>query len=121
MWKNTKFSLTENFFRQISSLVTSLLKTLISRNFCQKCVIVNFRNFHTALCISLFFGKNFVKTTFTLIILISQKNITKFPKRKKKPTHFCNLHECCVEMVKYQGYPTCASLSTTSTINATSQ
>ena len=31
-----------NFFRQISSV-----KTLNSRNFCQKCVRVNFRNFHT--------------------------------------------------------------------------
>ena len=30
------------FFRQISSLVTSLVKTLISRNFCQKSVTVNF-------------------------------------------------------------------------------
>ena len=38
-----------NFFRQISSLVTSLVKTLISRNFCQKCVRVNFRNFHTVI------------------------------------------------------------------------
>ena len=46
MWKNAKFSLIEIFFREISSLVTSLVKTLLSRNFCQKCVRVNFRNFH---------------------------------------------------------------------------
>ena len=45
-WKNTEFSLTENVFREISSLV----KTLLSRNFCQKCVgkkkeILSHRNF----------------------------------------------------------------------------
>ena len=45
------------FFREISSLVTSLAKTLLSRNFCQKCVRVNFRNCHhqtspsTTLCV----------------------------------------------------------------------
>ena len=33
-------------FRQISSIVTSLVKTLLSRNFCQKRVRVKFRNFH---------------------------------------------------------------------------
>ena len=35
------------FFREISSLVTSLVKTLLSRNFCQKCVRVKFHNFHS--------------------------------------------------------------------------
>ena len=34
-------------FRQINSLVTSFVKTLLSRNFCQRCVTVKFRNFHT--------------------------------------------------------------------------
>ena len=34
-------------FRQIISLVISLVKTLLSRNFYQKCVKVNFRNYHT--------------------------------------------------------------------------
>ena len=47
LWNNEKFSLTKIFFRQISSLVTSLVETLISRYFCQKCVRVNFRNFRT--------------------------------------------------------------------------
>ena len=47
VWKNAKFSLTEKVFREISSLVTSLVITLLSRNFCQKCVRVNFRNFHS--------------------------------------------------------------------------
>ena len=35
------------FFREIISLATSLLKTLLSRNFCHKSVRVNFQNFHT--------------------------------------------------------------------------
>ena len=47
LWKNEKFSLTKNFFRQINSLVTYLVKPLLSRNFCQKCVRENSRNFHT--------------------------------------------------------------------------
>ena len=34
-------------FRQINSLVTYLVKPLLSRNFCQKCVRENSRNFHT--------------------------------------------------------------------------
>ena len=33
--------------RQTNSLVFSLVKTLLSRNFCQRSVTVNFRNFHT--------------------------------------------------------------------------
>ena len=33
--------------RQITYLVISLVKILLSRNFCQKRVRVNFRNFHT--------------------------------------------------------------------------
>ena len=34
--KNDKLSLTEKIFREINSLVTSLVKPLVSRNFCQK-------------------------------------------------------------------------------------
>ena len=47
VWKNKKFSLTKKIFRQINSLVISLLKTLLSQIFCQKSVRENFRNFHT--------------------------------------------------------------------------
>ena len=49
LWKLRKFTftLTEKIFRQISYLVISLVKLLISRNFCQKSVKVNSRNFHT--------------------------------------------------------------------------
>ena len=46
MWKNEKFSLTKKFFRQINSLVTYLVKPLLSRNFCQKCVRENSRTLH---------------------------------------------------------------------------
>ena len=34
VWKNEKFTVTEKKFRQINSLVTSLVEKLFSRNFC---------------------------------------------------------------------------------------
>ena len=50
LWKNQKLTLTEFFFRLINYLVISLVNTLVSRNFCQNTVRVNFSNFHTAHC-----------------------------------------------------------------------
>ena len=47
VWKNAKLSLTKKLFREINSLVTSLVKTVLPRNFSQKCVRENFRNFLT--------------------------------------------------------------------------
>ena len=47
LWKNEKFTLTEIFFRQINSLVIYLVNALLSRNFCQKSVRVNFCNYNT--------------------------------------------------------------------------
>ena len=47
VWKIEKFSLTEKIFHEISSLVTSLVKPLLSRNFWQKSVRENFNNFNT--------------------------------------------------------------------------
>ena len=47
LWKFRKFTLTEKIFREITYLVISLVKLLLSRNFCQKRVRVNCRNFHT--------------------------------------------------------------------------
>ena len=44
VWKNEKYTLTEIFFRQINSLVICLVNALLSRNFSQKSVRVNFRN-----------------------------------------------------------------------------
>ena len=67
LWKNEKFTVTHKKFRQINSLVFSLVKTLLSRNFCQRSVTVYLRNFHTGNhrnSLSHFFDKNFVKVTF---------------------------------------------------------
>ena len=36
VWKNEKFTLTKQIFRQINSFVTYLVKPLLSRNFYQK-------------------------------------------------------------------------------------
>ena len=44
VWKNV------NFFRQINSMVTSLVKTLLSRNFCGKSVREDLCTCHTAQC-----------------------------------------------------------------------
>ena len=50
VWKNEKFSLTEKKFRQIIYLVISIVKLMLSRNFCEKSVRDNFCNFHTVHC-----------------------------------------------------------------------
>ena len=48
LWKNEKFTLiSPKKIRQINYLVILLIKPLLSRNFGQKRVRVNFRNFHT--------------------------------------------------------------------------
>jgi len=47
LWKLRKFTLNEKIFRQITYLVISLVKLILSRNFCQKCVRMNFHYFHT--------------------------------------------------------------------------
>ena len=47
VWKNEKFTLTKKIFCEINSFVTSLVLALLSRNFCRKSGIGNFRNFHT--------------------------------------------------------------------------
>ena len=45
--KNQKFTHAESIFRVIDFRVTCLGKAMLSRNFCQKSVKVNFQNFHT--------------------------------------------------------------------------
>ena len=47
VWKNEKFTLIEKIFREINFLLIILEKTLLSRNFCQKSVVVDFHNFYT--------------------------------------------------------------------------
>ena len=42
-----KFTLTQKTFCESNSLVTTLVSALISRNFCEKSVRINFSNFHT--------------------------------------------------------------------------
>ena len=50
VWKNEKFS-PSKLFLQINSLVIYLVKPLLSRNFCQKCVRENSLNFHTVVSV----------------------------------------------------------------------
>ena len=50
LWKNEKITLTKIIFRQINSLVIYSVNVLLSRNFCQKHMRLNFRNFHTVQC-----------------------------------------------------------------------
>ena len=47
VWKLQKYTLIEKKFRQINYLVISVMKKILSRNFCQKRVRVNFCTFHT--------------------------------------------------------------------------
>ena len=46
LWKNEKITLIKDFFRQINSIVIYLVYALPSRNFYQKSVRANVRNFH---------------------------------------------------------------------------
>ena len=64
VWKSEKFSLIKEIFRQINSLV----KSLLSRNFCQKCARLKLRNFH-ALKRSL---SSFIKNDLTKKTLVKQ-------------------------------------------------
>ena len=57
LWKDEKFSFVNKIFRETNSLVTSLAKALLSRNFCQKSVIVNFHIFHSVFFPSKFYMK----------------------------------------------------------------
>ena len=70
VWKSEKFSLIEKIFRQINYLVISQVKTLLSRNFCQKCVRLDFQCGNFGNSLSNFFDKTFVKATVLLNKLI---------------------------------------------------
>ena len=48
----------EKKFRQINTLVNSLVKQLFSQDFCEKSVRENFCNFHTVKRDQDFYGKN---------------------------------------------------------------
>ena len=50
VWKNEQFTLNEKIFRQINCFVLSLFSKYVAfTDFWQKCVRVNFRNFHTVI------------------------------------------------------------------------
>ena len=66
MWKNEQFAVTQEKLRQINSLVFSLVKTSISRNFCQRSVTVDFRNFHTMKNVHLFFSWNWSSSSWII-------------------------------------------------------
>ena len=87
--ENEKFTLTQKIFRQINSLV----KPLLSRNFCQKCVRENSRNFHTVQCTFVevtesYCHKNSVKLVFSLWSDLTKKTCVAFStlRRAKKST-----------------------------------
>ena len=74
------------FFRQINSLI-SFVNALISRNFCQKGVRVNFRNFHTVLCaaqcveICKVFPQDFCKNSVNLTFSLKSYTVNQFDEK----------------------------------------
>ena len=83
-WKNEKFGLTEKIFRQIKSIVICLVKTLLSRNFCQKSVRPKFYNFHTV---------------WHTLWSLRKSYITVFWKISVKTTYFSNLKSFTVRLI----------------------
>ena len=103
VWKNEKFTLTEEKFRQINYLVISLVKPLLSRNFCLKCVRVNFRNFHsvwfshTVLAV---FCEKFVKPTDFLLCESFSRNISQLLRVKFWLFHTASLWKSFHEITR---------------------
>ena len=67
VWKFRKFSLTEKILCEINSLVTYLVKPLLSRNFCQKSVrerISEISTLHTVLAFNKIFRQTNGKSLF---------------------------------------------------------
>ena len=58
----------KRIFRQINCLVISFVKTLLSRNFCRKCLRLNRSNFHTVclFLLSSFLQKEIVKVSLLI-------------------------------------------------------
>ena len=94
LWKNEKFSLTGKINRQINSLVFWSIKTLFSRNFCQKSVRLNFRNFHTV-CVEkreiLSHWKKFRQINYLVISLLKPLFSRNFCEKCVRE-NFCNFH-----------------------------
>ena len=82
--KMKKITLNGKKIRKINDLLISLVKPSLSRNFCQKRVRANFRNFHTVYCGVCWFYRNFhrffswklreINVMFCAFKLISRKN-----------------------------------------------
>ena len=74
----TRNSLTEKKFRQITYLIISLVKAMLSRNFCEKNVRDNFCNFHstvwklTNFCLALQNFFNFLREINAIKVLFSK-------------------------------------------------
>ena len=73
--ENERFTLTEKIFRQINYLVILLVKPLLSRNFCQKRVRVNFRNFHTVSCGTVLSSSFLLEKIFREIVILTSKTL----------------------------------------------
>ena len=93
--ENEKFTLTKIFSRQINSLVIYLVNALISRNFCQRSMRVNYRNFHSVCG----------KVLKNGIISFTEKS-TFFPER----THTTTLHTA-VEITEIYSHAFLAKIS----------
>ena len=78
VWINEKFSLTEKKFREINYLVISLVKTLLSRNFCQKMHYATVCYFHEFPLISEIFRENKVKIFLKLLLQIMGLHVGNF-------------------------------------------
>ena len=62
----------KKIFREFNSLVTLSVHTLLSRNFCQKCVRVNIRIFHFVTLQLEFFRE----INFTFLVISKSQNLT---------------------------------------------
>ena len=76
MQKNDKFTLIAKIFREIKSLITSLVKTLLPRNFRHKSVRVNFCNFYTVQ------NNLFFTNSFTLMLGDNHQHHKLFSRKK---------------------------------------
>ena len=97
VWKSEKFSLIEKIFRQINYLVISQVKTLLSRNFCQKCVRLDFQCGNFGNSLSNFFDKTFVKATVLLNKLLqSWFHENFFGEREFPKFPLCDFPHCTI-------------------------
>ena len=94
-----KSLLLPNFFRQINSLVIYLVNELISRNFCQKSVRVNFRNL--LLKIKKLLLPNFSCQINSLVIYLVNALISRNFCQESVRVNFRNFHIVFSTLCKY--------------------